>query len=229
MNGAAQFPATLRAVTFDLDGTLYHAKPVRRRFAFSNMRALRAMRVRQAVRAELRGQAFVTGEEFFVEETQRCAERLDLDLSSTRTLLDELFGPRLCRVLAKVGPRADARPTLEALLARGLAVGVVSDFAVDDKLDALGLADLPFAARIAADACGALKPHPRAFIAAANLMHCRPNEILHVGDREDTDVAGAIAAGQHAYWLTATTARPTLLSGTSLDAVVAGVKKALDG
>ncbi len=211
----------IRAVSFDLDGTLYGAKPVRRRFAFKNVFSLRAVRVRQAVRTELRPQAFADGAAFFEEETRLCAERLDLGGEQTRALLDDLFGERLCAVLRAVGPRADARSALTSLVERGFKIAVVSDFAVDDKLEALGLTDLPFSATVAADACGALKPHRRAFNAAANALGVNPSEILHVGDRMDTDVAGAIAAGQIPFFLGPPPDGESVAHGAQLSDVVA--------
>lgn len=210
----------IQAVSFDLDGTLYAAKPVRRRFALRNLFSLRAVRVRQAVRQELRGQEFADGAAFFAEEARLCAERLEVDVEAARATLDHLFGERICAALAAIGPRSDARPVLERLIAADIKVAVVSDFAVDDKLHAMGLADIPFSAKVAADECGALKPNPRAFHRAATLLGVDNGAVLHVGDRADTDVEGARAAGQHAFLLGEDTALEGVHSGTELSDVL---------
>lgn len=182
-------------VTFDLDGTLYDAGRVKRAFAFANFFRLRPVRVALRVREELRGSVFDDGEAYFAEESRRIAERLSMSPDETRALVDELLGPRLCAAIGKAGARAGARETIESLLERGVRVGVISDYRVEDKLAAMGLADLPFSALVAADQLGALKPHRRAFDRAAELLGVPPERITHVGDRVDTDVRAAEAAG----------------------------------
>lgn len=45
------------------------------------------------------------------------------------------------------------------------------------------------------DETGCAKPHRRAFDLAARRLGVRPAELLHIGDWEDTDIAGAASAG----------------------------------
>lgn len=189
------------AVTFDLDGTLYDAGRVKRAFAFANLFRLRPVRVALRVREELRGSVFDDGDAYFAEEGRRVAERLSMAPDETRALVDELLGPRLCAAIAKAGAREDARRAIESLVERGVRVAVISDYRVEDKLSALGLADLPWGALVAADHLGALKPHRRAFDRAAELLGVPPERIVHVGDRVDTDVRAAEAAGYRALLL----------------------------
>jgi HAD superfamily hydrolase (TIGR01549 family) len=188
----------LRAVTFDLDGTLYDDHAARRRLLWATFPYWRTLRVGRRVREELRARTFDSGEAFLVEEARVVAERLERDVAATRTLLRELFDVRLARVLARTGPRADARTTIASLAERGLRLAIVSDRgAVDDKLRALGLHDLPWSAHVSADDTGALKPQARAFQTALERLGVAPGEVLHVGDRDDTDGVGARAAGCH--------------------------------
>jgi putative hydrolase of the HAD superfamily len=42
---------------------------------------------------------------------------------------------------------------------------------------------------------GAFKPNPRGFLKACERLRLHPREVLMVGDRPDTDAAGAGAAG----------------------------------
>lgn len=191
----SQMPEPPLAVTFDLDGTLYEAGRVKRAFALSNLFRLRPVRAALRVREELRGSAFDDGEAYFAEESRRVAERLSMTPEEARALIDELLGPRLCSAIQKAGPREDARRTIEGLVERGVRVGVISDYRVEDKLGAMGLADLPWSALVAADHLGALKPHRRAYDHAAAKLGVPPERILHVGDRIDTDVRAAEAAG----------------------------------
>jgi HAD superfamily hydrolase (TIGR01509 family) len=149
----------------------------------------------------MRAETFASGEELFAEHARRVAERVGGEPAAVRARVEELLGARVCRALRAAGPRPDARAALEQAAAVGLALGVVSDYEVDAKLEALGLADLPFAARVAADALGALKPHARAYEAAAAALGVPAAAVCHVGDRLDTDVRAAEAAGMSAILL----------------------------
>ena len=193
--------ADIEAITFDLDGTLYDDRAIRWRYVLQNWTSLRVVRVTRRVREELRTETFVDGGALEAEVTRRVAERLEASPEEARKQIQRALHERLVNVLEKVGPRADALSVLETLADRGLRIGVVSDYAVDEKLTALGLAHLPWAVRVAADSLGALKPHERCFVRAADALALPTNRVLHVGDRFDTDVLGAQKAGMYALLL----------------------------
>lgn len=186
----------IRAVSFDLDGTLYDDARTRWRFLWAAFPRWRTLRVGRRVREELRGRSFDDGTGLLAEEARLCAERLERPVDAVRAQLSELFDVRLPRVLATVGPREETRALLHDLARRGVALAIVSDRgSIHAKLAALGLADVPWGALISADDVGVLKPSPRLFATAARALGVEPTELLHVGDREDTDGAGARAAG----------------------------------
>lgn len=89
-----------------------------------------------------------------------------------------------------------AREGLEALAARGLRLGVLSNF--DQRLPGilreLGLAAYFAGVTLPADA-GAAKPEPAIFAAALRRLGVPAERALYVGDHADRDVAGARAAG----------------------------------
>ena len=58
-----------------------------------------------------------------------------------------------------------------------------------------------FHARVAAHSHGAAKPHPELFHIACRELGCKPAEVVHVGDDIELDVRGARAAGLHAVWI----------------------------
>lgn len=91
---------------------------------------------------------------------------------------------------------ADVAPTLRELRGRGLRLAVVSnwDCSLRHVLAAAGVLELVDEV-IASAEVGAAKPDPAPFRAALAALGCKPGEAVHVGDREDNDVAGARAAG----------------------------------
>lgn len=185
--------SAIDGVTFDLDGTLYDHGVVRWPLLLRNVFRLRVLRVGHRVREELRQRSFDTGALLLAEEARVVGERLGVPPVRARALLDAAFERSLSAVL-KRHRHAGSHAALAALAAR-LPIAVVSDRRIDDKLAALGLLHLPWAAKVSADDTGALKPSPRPFLLACQRMGIAPARALHIGDRDDTDGEGARAAG----------------------------------
>ncbi len=90
----------------------------------------------------------------------------------------------------------DVVPVLDALSARGLPLGVVSnwDSRLVSLLEALALAPR-FAVICGSYDLGVEKPDPRPFREATARLGTAPGRTLHVGDLPETDWAGGRAAG----------------------------------
>jgi HAD superfamily hydrolase (TIGR01549 family) len=107
-------------------------------------------------------------------------------------------------------------------LGRRYALVVVSDAiftpgrALRELLAGYGLRDF-FSAFVFSDEIGCSKPDSRVFGRAAELAGCGLEEIVHVGDREHNDIAGAKDAGARAVLLTAAIDRGS--GNTRADAV----------
>lgn len=93
----------------------------------------------------------------------------------------------------------DVHPCLEELLARGIPMGVVSnwDSRLHGVLGGLGLA-AAFRFVLVSAEFGAEKPDPAIFLEGARRLGPEPAEVLHVGDLVADDVLGAAAAGLRA-------------------------------
>ncbi|GAA2570205.1 MULTISPECIES: HAD family hydrolase [Streptomyces] len=100
-------------------------------------------------------------------------------------------------------PYSDTRPTLRALRARGLRIGIVSDFAWDLRvhLAHAGLEDLIDGCVISYEQ-GREKPDPQLFLKACADLGADPRATLMVGDNPVRDGA-ATACGLRAYILPA--------------------------
>jgi putative hydrolase of the HAD superfamily len=90
----------------------------------------------------------------------------------------------------------DVRPALDELAARGIKLGVVSNFEpwLEDILDLQGIGDR-FAAVAISGKLGVAKPDPEIFKAALTEAGADPQATLHVGDQPVNDVAAARAVG----------------------------------
>ncbi|HXG47960.1 MAG TPA: HAD-IA family hydrolase [Methylomirabilota bacterium] len=96
----------------------------------------------------------------------------------------------------------DVQPALAALQARGVRLGLISNW--DERLRPLlrllGL-DTHFEITLISCEAGCTKPAAALFQQAARAFGLPPSEVLHVGDSPDEDVAGAIRAGLPAVLL----------------------------
>ena len=61
--------------------------------------------------------------------------------------------------------------------------------------------NLPFQAIITSETFKSYKPHGKLFKEALSVLKCQPEEVLHIGDSQRSDVLGAKNAGMLAAWL----------------------------
>lgn len=91
----------------------------------------------------------------------------------------------------------DALPAIQAMAQRYPLISLSNGNA---QLDRVGLAPY-FKAAVSATGFGVAKPDVRIFNEAARVLGVRPQEILHVGDDAALDVLGAHDAGMQSVWL----------------------------
>ncbi len=96
----------------------------------------------------------------------------------------------------------DVLPALSALRARGLRLLVVSnwDVSLGSILERLGLA-ASLDAVLTSAAVGVRKPAPEIFESALRIAGVHASDAIHVGDRLDEDIAGALRSGIEPVWL----------------------------
>ncbi len=186
----------VEAVSFDVDGTLYELP--RLRAAIRRLALARLLGAPLATPRELRRLARLRRA---MEATRAAGGDLAaLTLPEPRDALAALEERWYVAALRRCGPRPGVREALDALAARGVRRVVLSDHPAETKLAALGLADA-FERVYVGEVLGALKPSPVPFRAALADLGLAPSALLHVGDRPETDGAGAAAAGVRAWIL----------------------------
>ena len=102
--------------------------------------------------------------------------------------------------VGKVGLHPGVRATLERIREKGYRLVALSDHYSDAKLRALGIHHL-FDAVYSAEETGHLKPHAAAFLNLCKTENIEPRQLLHIGDRDETDGVGARGVGARALIL----------------------------
>jgi HAD superfamily hydrolase (TIGR01509 family) len=187
-----------RVVSFDMDGTLYRVKRLRVAWRLRWERGLLValLAAREKIRHE---PPCADADDLAMREAELVAPSFGLTIEEALARIREVRAAMPNALTYGRTPHRGVRSALEAALARGLKIAVLSDYDPELKLKNLGLADLPWSALIATERFGALKPHPRGFLKLAEAVAVDPSQIVHIGDREDLDVAGALAAGMRAW------------------------------
>lgn len=195
----------VRAITIDLDETLWPIAPVIARAEIALHDWLRAHAPRTAAAFDvpaLQRQRDLIAIEFperahdfsWVRQVSiaRSLEQAGDDLALAEPAFAEFFSWRL-----KVRLFDDALPALERLSARFPLLALTNGNA---DLARIGI-DRFFVGRLAARDFGRGKPHADFFHAGCAQLGLPPEQVLHVGDDWALDIEGAWDAGQPSAWI----------------------------
>lgn len=188
----------LKAVAFDVDGTLYPNATMYFKslpFALGHLRLMLAF---AGVRREVRDRRPVR--DLGALQAQLLGERLGITAEEAeRRIQTEIYGAWEA-VLDRVRPYPHVSDCVRQLSQAGYLVAVTSDFPVERKLERLGLDGL-FDCRLWTEDSGYLKPHPEPFLELAGCIGVDPTEVLYVGNSYEYDVVGAKSVGMYAAHL----------------------------
>lgn len=194
----------LHALIFDVDGTLYHQKALRRRMLLRLLREYAGkprlgITVIRALSIYRRAQEFLRN-----EPVEGDLATSHLAISSQRSGLPphqiEGFVARWMEVEPLSLLRGLVLPDLPELLSaareRGIRIAAVSDYPATAKLEAMGLSGF-FEVVVAAQDAGInrFKPHPMGLVEALRRLGVDRSAALYVGDRDDIDGEAARMAG----------------------------------
>lgn len=201
--------ATIRAITIDLDETLWpvgpaiaraeaalqtwletHAPAVAREFSPESMRAMR-----DEVFATLAGSARHDYGQVRRMVLARAMTMVGEDPAKAHTAYEVFDAGR-----QNVEFFPDALPALQRLAAR-FPVAALSNGTAD--VTRVGIGE-HFTFALSPRSAGLSKPDPRIFQLACERLQCAPDEVLHVGDDVALDVDAALAAGLRAVWVNRT-------------------------
>lgn len=190
----------IRVVVFDVDGTLYDQRPLRRRMWLAliahclarprDLAVLRTLRIFRRLREELAEEA---SEGISRLQYERPATLLGLSPEAVRVAVETWMHHRPLPLLRRCRYPGVER-VFEALAESGRTIAVFSDYPAGAKLKALGLrADIEVCATDAD--VQRLKPHPLGLQRVLERAGAGPEECLYIGDRDERDGACARRLG----------------------------------
>lgn len=199
--------AGIKAICFDIDGTLYPKHEMQKRLVLSFFSAplftLKYNRMRQKMRAQdgYTMAPVMTLDQFRDKECRIIYPYPNEEkLLWYRTAYKTAIADRFRTLFSDIKPFPKAVEALKRAKEEGCKIGILSDFPIGSKLEALGISALPDYAQSAED-YGYLKPNPRPFIEMAKAMDVEAEEILYVGDSLEKDMEGAHGVGMHTCYL----------------------------
>jgi putative hydrolase of the HAD superfamily len=206
----------LRAVIFDLGGTLLHYESASADLRELNTRGFAALyhylssNGRTAVpeaavlnaiasHAKAEWQAALASSRGGSVETPLKAALAELGISLSDVEWQAARRAFYAPIQEAAEPRQGVRPTLQALNEQGVALGLLSNTfwagdIHDEDLARFDLLDL-LPTRLYSCDIGRLKPHPEAFQMALTALEVEPNQAVYVGDRLKTDIEPAREVG----------------------------------
>lgn len=197
---------TIRALTFDLDDTLWDNRPV-------------MIRAEQSLYDWLAEHYPRITRRYTVAELRQVRLQLAADRPNLRYRMTSLRKESLRLAAAEVGyPDAlveqafayfiearhritlyrDVVPGLRRLRQAGYLICALTNGNAD--VSRLGIGEL-FDLQLDAESVGEAKPHPRMFELACSRTGVTPAQLAHIGDEPAVDLAGANAAGVKAIWM----------------------------
>lgn len=186
----------IKAVIFDLDGTLYDNSGLSYLIVLHSIGHIRLLWCERKVRKEMAGLCCGDKDSTYNEFFKRIALMSGKSQSVVREWYLNQYLPLQAQLLQKhIRARKWVLPTLDKLRQKGLLLACYSDYGfISGKLKAIGIPAEKFDLIIDAPSAGGFKPCRKSLETVAGLLGVRPEEALVVGDREDTDGAGARAA-----------------------------------
>ncbi len=207
----AVFPAKVRGIVFDVDGTLYNQQALRRAMGWQlglafcsspkeQIKIVRFLKAYRNAQEHLRENSTVQ-KNLMATQLELACECSNTPKAKASEYLDRWFEREPLKHLRRL---ADAETTrfVQQAKSSGLALGVYSDYPAAEKLRALGLSGLFEVISCSSDPdIGKFKPDPAGLQQALKRLAVRPEDAVYVGDRMDADLPCARAAGVHAVIL----------------------------
>lgn len=183
----------VKAVIFDLDGTLYDNTSLPREVVLHSLFHLHMLLAERVCRLHMSGRYYGGKGATYQELFRRMGAFTHRSPDAAAAWYWKKYMPLQVKMLKRHHhPKPWVKETLATLRGKGIKIACFSEYAfIREKLSALGIDPGDFDYLIDAPTAGGCKPCRKAFLYVAKKIGCYPADILVVGDREDTDGAGA--------------------------------------
>lgn len=182
----------IKAVAFDIDGTLYSSFSLNIRLVPYVIRHLRFYLHYYKVRKILHRTAPLS--DFYEYQARLLAEELSCSKDVAKKKIKDIVYDGLKDYFKKIKPFKNTENAFKALKEKGYKIALLSDFPPEQKGDVWGLAsycDLV----VGSEEIGALKPSKYPFGILSMKLEIPPEQILYVGNSIKYDLLGAKNAG----------------------------------
>jgi dUTP pyrophosphatase len=175
-------------IIFDIDGTLYAMTPqVRITTLLSSLPNSNHFFKYLKIRHSQQGKDFGTKENL-ISEIDNVLANAGISKDYEKTV----FYPAFIKSLSLNRNRPQLINFVKYCKNLGIKTAVLSDYGiVDERITALGFDKNLFDVRVSSEDFGAFKPCSRIFSEISKMLDLEPQQILMVGDRNDTDGEGA--------------------------------------
>ncbi|WP_205499837.1 HAD family hydrolase [Rufibacter psychrotolerans] len=189
----------IKAVIFDVDGTLYTQSRLRKKMLLALVRyyAVRPWRIKDLAilyhfRVEREKKAGFSLGNIEAAQYEWCAEKGSFSIPRIRQVIEHWMF-RFPNQYLKACMYPGTKLFFTALGQNGLKTGIYSDYKAADKLKAMELsADIVVCSTDKEVDC--LKPNPKGLLYIAEKLGVAPAECLFIGDRVELDAACAMQA-----------------------------------
>lgn len=187
----------IRAVVFDVDGTLFDKSKLPLRLIMADPRYMFVLNNERKARKELSGIFFGDERTYYETLYGTVAVKSRLSSKKVKWWYEHRYMPSMIRVMKRYYRLCPwVSELLPSLKAQGIKIGVFSDYGcVEERLSALGF-DRSWADFVTdAPRMGGLKPCKESLMAVCRQLGADPSETLMVGDRDESDGEAARRCG----------------------------------
>ena len=189
----------IKAVAFDIDGTLYRAWKFNIRalpyLTFHSFFFLKYGLVRNIMHKTPATDRFV------MLQASHMAKKLGCTPEEAEQRLEKVVYKGLEKFFVKIKPCRGAVEFIKQLKENNYKLALLSDFPPEQKGDIWGIKSLCDVV-LGSEEAGALKPASTPFERLAKDLNLEPQEILYVGNNHKYDIEGAHNFGMKTAWIT---------------------------
>ena len=196
---------SIKGVIFDFDGTLFDSTGIAFYLIAAYLPDIFLVRRERLIRNRFSGCDFLTTEKYFESFFKEMSVCFGRQSEKLKSWYFNRYMPRMVRVLKKhFKPRPGLKELIKLMDSPKSAVktAIYSDYSfLKERMESLGLDTSGHIRLYGPESFGAQKPAVRPFLQIAKDLSLAPEEILVIGDREQTDGLGAFRAGMHFFCL----------------------------